>query len=180
MGYLCLTSPRPDPPKTLSFWLILIGESCSPSEPLYSENSARDLASVSLILYFLLWTYWYYFFINSFINFTLKDSLIENCKLISFQFLAFCFKEKIKMQKKKEPDKSSMAVQEIPVYWFETSNSVSRHYQFQPDGHLSVSFSFSIFTTFVLYFTTNLHLTYNLFFFCFFISCFTGEGGWWL
>ncbi|KAJ4726878.1 protein root UVB sensitive 2, chloroplastic-like [Melia azedarach] len=46
--------------------------------------------------------------------------------------------EKIKMQKKKEPDKSSMAVQEIPVYWFETSNSVSRHYQFQPDGHLSV------------------------------------------
>lgn len=45
--------------------------------------------------------------------------------------------EKIKKRKKKEPDKS-MSVQEIPVYWFETSDSVSRHCQFQPDGHLSV------------------------------------------
>lgn len=40
----------------------------------------------------------------------------------------------IKMRKK-EPDKTP----EIPVYWVETSDSVSRHFQFQPDGQLSVS-----------------------------------------
>ncbi|KAH9785428.1 hypothetical protein WN944_016712 [Citrus x changshan-huyou] len=60
--------------------------------------------------------------------------------LISFPSLDRCsmnLLEKIKKQKKKEPDKS-MSVQEIPVYWFETSDSVTRHYQFQPDGHLSV------------------------------------------
>jgi hypothetical protein len=36
---------------------------------------------------------------------------------------------------KKEPDKTP----EIPVYWIETSDSVSRHFQFEPDGQLSVS-----------------------------------------
>ncbi|KAJ6931327.1 hypothetical protein NC652_014736 [Populus alba x Populus x berolinensis] len=40
--------------------------------------------------------------------------------------------DKIKMQKK-EPDKTP----EIPVYWIETSDSVSRHFQFEPDGQLS-------------------------------------------
>ena len=39
------------------------------------------------------------------------------------------------MMRKKEPDKTP----EIPVYWVETSDSVSRHFQFQPDGQLSVS-----------------------------------------
>ncbi|KAJ6736238.1 RUS1 FAMILY PROTEIN C16ORF58 [Salix viminalis] len=39
----------------------------------------------------------------------------------------------IKMRKK-EPDKTP----EIPVYWVETSDSVSRHFQFQPDGQLSM------------------------------------------
>ncbi|KAF9683010.1 hypothetical protein SADUNF_Sadunf05G0167800 [Salix dunnii] len=37
------------------------------------------------------------------------------------------------MMRKKEPDKTP----EIPVYWVETSDSVSRHFQFQPDGQLS-------------------------------------------
>lgn len=37
---------------------------------------------------------------------------------------------------KKEPDK----MPEMPVYWFETSESISRRYQFEHDGHLSVSF----------------------------------------
>ncbi|XP_061972966.1 protein root UVB sensitive 2, chloroplastic [Populus nigra] len=41
--------------------------------------------------------------------------------------------DKIKMQKK-EPDKAP----EIPVYWIETSDSVSRHFQFEPDGQLSM------------------------------------------
>lgn len=41
--------------------------------------------------------------------------------------------DKIKMQKK-EPDKTP----EIPVYWIETSDSVSRHFQFEPDGQLSM------------------------------------------
>uniref|UniRef100_A0A2P2MGT4 Protein root UVB sensitive/RUS domain-containing protein n=1 Tax=Rhizophora mucronata TaxID=61149 RepID=A0A2P2MGT4_RHIMU len=40
---------------------------------------------------------------------------------------------KIKMQKKK-PDKPP----EIPVSWVETSDSVSRYLQFEPDGQLSV------------------------------------------
>lgn len=62
-----------------------------------------------------------------------------------FFFFWFCFstylfikkkktQDKIKMQKK-EPDKTP----EIPVYWIETSDSVSRHFQFEPDGQLSVS-----------------------------------------
>ncbi|KAJ6306507.1 hypothetical protein OIU78_021760 [Salix suchowensis] len=38
------------------------------------------------------------------------------------------------MMRKKEPDKTP----EIPVYWVETSDSVSRHFQFQPDGQLSM------------------------------------------
>ncbi|XP_011025984.1 PREDICTED: protein root UVB sensitive 2, chloroplastic [Populus euphratica] len=41
--------------------------------------------------------------------------------------------DKIKMQKK-EPDKTP----EIPVYWIETSDSVSRRFQFEPDGQLSM------------------------------------------
>ncbi|GAV67809.1 DUF647 domain-containing protein [Cephalotus follicularis] len=41
--------------------------------------------------------------------------------------------DKIKMRKK-EPDKEA----EIPVYWIETSDSVSRSYQFEPDGRLSM------------------------------------------
>ncbi|KAJ0054057.1 hypothetical protein Pint_01735 [Pistacia integerrima] len=46
--------------------------------------------------------------------------------------------EKINLlKKKKEPDKT-MAMEDIPVDWFETSNSITRHYQFKPDGYLSV------------------------------------------
>ncbi|CAK7346409.1 unnamed protein product [Dovyalis caffra] len=41
--------------------------------------------------------------------------------------------DKIKM-KKKEPDKAP----EMPVYWIEISDSASRHFQFEPDGQLSV------------------------------------------
>ncbi|KAF3436155.1 hypothetical protein FNV43_RR23247 [Rhamnella rubrinervis] len=37
--------------------------------------------------------------------------------------------------KKKEPDKPP----EVPVYWIEISDSISHRYQFEPDGHLSVS-----------------------------------------
>ncbi|XP_027126865.1 protein root UVB sensitive 2, chloroplastic-like isoform X1 [Coffea arabica] len=44
------------------------------------------------------------------------------------------FLEKIKM-KKTEPDRLPPA---LPLYWIETSKSVSRQYQFQPDGQLSV------------------------------------------
>lgn len=39
---------------------------------------------------------------------------------------------------KEEPDKAP----EMPVYWIETSNSVSRRFQFEPNGQLSVSFIF--------------------------------------
>lgn len=37
---------------------------------------------------------------------------------------------------KEEPNK---APPEVPVYWIEASDSVSRHFSFQPDGRLSVS-----------------------------------------
>ncbi|XP_015868094.2 protein root UVB sensitive 2, chloroplastic isoform X1 [Ziziphus jujuba] len=42
--------------------------------------------------------------------------------------------KKITMQKK-EPDEPP----EVPVYWIEISDSVSKRYQFEPDGHLSVT-----------------------------------------
>lgn len=38
----------------------------------------------------------------------------------------------------KDPEKSPS----LPVSWIEVSDSVSRRCQFQPDGHLSVSFCF--------------------------------------
>lgn len=77
--------------------------------------------------------------------FSKNDSLNNNYSSFSFSvFFWFCFstylfikkktQDKIKMQKK-EPDKTP----EIPVYWIETSDSVSRHFQFEPDGQLSVS-----------------------------------------
>jgi hypothetical protein len=78
--------------------------------------------------------------------FSKNDSLNNNYSSFSFSvfffgsvsLLIYLFKkktqDKIKMQKK-EPDKTP----EIPVYWIETSDSVSRHFQFEPDGQLSVS-----------------------------------------
>lgn len=39
---------------------------------------------------------------------------------------------------KKKPDKEP----EFPVFWFETSDSVCRRFQFEPDGQLSVRFRF--------------------------------------
>lgn len=44
--------------------------------------------------------------------------------------------EKIKMQKKEE--NKPPPPPQLPVFWIETSESVSRHYQFQPTGQLSV------------------------------------------
>ncbi|KAE9619370.1 hypothetical protein Lal_00047422 [Lupinus albus] len=44
--------------------------------------------------------------------------------------------EKLKMQKKKQPDNNE--VEGSPVFWFETSVSVSRRFQFEPQGQLSV------------------------------------------
>lgn len=78
--------------------------------------------------------------------FSKNDSLNNNYSSFSFSvFFLVLFlylfiylkkktQDKIKMQKK-EPDKTP----EIPVYWIETSDSVSRHFQFEPDGQLSVS-----------------------------------------
>ena len=78
--------------------------------------------------------------------FSKNDSLNNNYSSFSFSvffFVLFLYlfiylkkktQDKIKMQKK-EPDKTP----EIPVYWIETSDSVSRHFQFEPDGQLSVS-----------------------------------------
>ncbi|KAK4486642.1 hypothetical protein RD792_006789 [Penstemon davidsonii] len=43
--------------------------------------------------------------------------------------------EKFKMQKKELYDPPPP----VPVYWIENSDSVSRHFQFEPDGQLSVS-----------------------------------------
>ena len=40
------------------------------------------------------------------------------------------------MRKKTNKDKNE--VEEVPVFWFETSGSVCRRYQFESDGHLSV------------------------------------------
>ncbi|XP_044491731.1 protein root UVB sensitive 2, chloroplastic-like [Mangifera indica] len=46
--------------------------------------------------------------------------------------------EKINLLKKKKDRDKATAVEDIPVDWFETSNSITRYYQFKPDGHLSV------------------------------------------
>ncbi|KAK6259963.1 hypothetical protein SCA6_014437 [Theobroma cacao] len=45
--------------------------------------------------------------------------------------------EKLKMQKK-EPDEDKAPKVEVPVHWLETSDSVTRRYEFEPDGYLSV------------------------------------------
>ncbi|XP_010522154.1 PREDICTED: protein root UVB sensitive 2, chloroplastic [Tarenaya hassleriana] len=47
------------------------------------------------------------------------------------------FLEKVKITKKEEPI-TEKKTDDLPVYWFETSDSVSRRFQFEPDGHLSV------------------------------------------
>lgn len=40
---------------------------------------------------------------------------------------------------KKEAGGINLSPPETPVFWIETSNSVSRRFQFEPDGQLSVS-----------------------------------------
>ncbi|GLU03634.1 hypothetical protein SLE2022_208230 [Rubroshorea leprosula] len=47
------------------------------------------------------------------------------------------FLEKLRMQKK-EPDKEKPPKFEGPIYWFETSDSVTRRFQFEADGQLSM------------------------------------------
>ncbi|XP_015578086.1 protein root UVB sensitive 2, chloroplastic isoform X2 [Ricinus communis] len=46
------------------------------------------------------------------------------------------------LMQKKEPDKAPLLppppLPELPVHWIETSDSVSRHFQFQPDGRISM------------------------------------------
>lgn len=42
------------------------------------------------------------------------------------------------MKKKEEPLMAKKHPQDFPVYWFETSDSVSHRFQFESDGHLSV------------------------------------------
>jgi len=46
--------------------------------------------------------------------------------------------EKVKLIKKEDPVMLK-SPEDFPVYWFETSDSVSHRYQFQSDGHLSVN-----------------------------------------
>ncbi|KAL4376638.1 hypothetical protein GQ457_02G003880 [Hibiscus cannabinus] len=45
--------------------------------------------------------------------------------------------DKLKMPKK-EPDEIKAPKVEVPVYWLETSESVTRRYEFEPHGYLSV------------------------------------------
>ncbi|AEC08505.1 Root UVB sensitive family [Arabidopsis suecica] len=45
--------------------------------------------------------------------------------------------EKVKLIKKEDPVMLK-SPEDFPVYWFETSDSVSHRYQFQSDGHLSM------------------------------------------
>lgn len=47
--------------------------------------------------------------------------------------------EKVKLIKKEEPVMVKNP-EDFPVYWFETSDSVSHRFQFESDGHLSVKF----------------------------------------
>jgi hypothetical protein len=47
------------------------------------------------------------------------------------------FLEKVKLIKKEDPVMLK-SPEDFPVYWFETSDSVSHRYQFQSDGHLSM------------------------------------------
>ena len=49
--------------------------------------------------------------------------------------------EKVKMIKKEEPPVTVNNPESLPLYWYETSDSVSRRFHFESDGHLSVNLS---------------------------------------
>ncbi|CAN7137384.1 unnamed protein product [Brassica rapa subsp. narinosa] len=48
------------------------------------------------------------------------------------------FLEKVKMIKKEEPPVTVKSPESLPLYWYETSDSVSRRFHFESDGHLSM------------------------------------------
>ena len=52
--------------------------------------------------------------------------------------------EKVKMIKKEEPPVTVKSPESLPLYWYETSDSVSRRFHFESDGHLSVNLSLSL------------------------------------
>ena len=43
------------------------------------------------------------------------------------------------IMQKKESQEVKNVEKVNPIWWVETSESISRHFQFDPDGHLSVS-----------------------------------------
>lgn len=47
------------------------------------------------------------------------------------------------MIKKEEPPVTVNSPESFPLYWYETSDSVSRRFHFESDGHLSVNLSLS-------------------------------------
>lgn len=50
---------------------------------------------------------------------------------------------------RKEPEKLQKVEEFGPVWWVETSENISRHFQFDPDGQFSVSLSlFSLYPGF--------------------------------
>lgn len=75
---------------------------------------------------------------NLLVTFHTSHSL--NFPLFSIFVLKFKMKQdKLKMQTKKEPGEVNAPQVQVPVYWLETSDTVSRRYEFEPDGYLSVS-----------------------------------------
>lgn len=48
------------------------------------------------------------------------------------------------MIKKEEPPVTVKNPESLPLYWYETSDSVSRRFHFESDGHLSVNLSLSL------------------------------------
>ncbi|XVE72940.1 hypothetical protein DITRI_Ditri11bG0077800 [Diplodiscus trichospermus] len=64
-------------------------------------------------------------------------------KILFFSFIWACgFGKQIKQEKvrmlKKKPGEDKAPKVQVSVYWFETSGSVSRRYEFEPGGYLSV------------------------------------------
>lgn len=126
------------------------------------------------------WTCWY--------NFNLFLYHFTPLHIFFFFWISSTMQNKFNARKK-DPVKSPS----LPVSWIEVSDSVSRRCQFQPDGHLSVSFCVyphiyvlfnwvcKILCCFASWAVVVSFLNYHFFFFSLWRSClFTVNVGNWL
>lgn len=69
------------------------------------------------------------------------------------------------MIKKEEPPVTVNSPESFPLYWYETSDSVSRRFHFESDGHLSVNLSISLSPSIL---SVRIESDHGCFFFSFF------------